>query len=73
MYVDNVTKLALGLEGNTDPTQAELEAAVTATGYTGYVSMEYDLQKTPEAPETTSGGSGTDTVKATTKSTRKAK
>ena len=48
MYVVNHAKIALGLEGNTDPTQAELEAAVTATGYTGYVSMEYDLQKTPE-------------------------
>ena len=72
MYVDNVAKLALGLEGNTDPTQAELEAAVTATGYTGYVSMEYDLQKTPPAPDTTSGGSGADTVKAT-KSSKKAK
>ena len=41
MYVDNVTKLALGLEGNTDPTQAELEAAVAATGYTGYVAADF--------------------------------
>ena len=48
MYLDNYVKLALGLEGNPDPTQAEIEAAVTATGYTGYVSMEYDLQKTPD-------------------------
>ena len=73
MYIDNVTKNALGLTGVTNPTQAELEAAVTATGYTGYVSMEYELQKTPEEPETQSGGSGTDTVKATTKSSKKAK
>ena len=48
MYVDNVTKNALGLTGVTNPTQAELEAAVAATGYTGYVSMEYEAQKTPE-------------------------
>ena len=48
MYLANHVKLALGLEGYPDPTQAEIEAAVTATGYTGYVSMEYDLQKTSE-------------------------
>lgn len=48
MYVDNVTKNALGLTGVTNPTQAELEAAVTATGYTGYVSMEFDAQKASE-------------------------
>ena len=50
MYLDNHVKLALHLEGYPDPTQAEIEAAVAATGYTGYVSLEYDLQKTP-APE----------------------
>ena len=72
MYVDNYIKIALGIEGNTDPTQAELEAAVSATGYKGYVSMEYELQKTPDTPDTTSGGSGADTVKAT-KSSKKAK
>ena len=51
MYLANHVKLALGLEGYPDPTQAEIEAAVTATGYTGYVSMEYDLQKTSEPEE----------------------
>ena len=50
MYLNNHVKIALGLEGNPDPTQAEIEAAVAATGYTGYVSMEYDLQKTPPLP-----------------------
>ena len=45
MYLDNHVKLALHLEGYPDPTQAEIEAAVTATGYTGYVSMEYEQQK----------------------------
>ena len=51
MYVDNYIKTALGIEGNTDPTQAEREAAVAATGYTGYVSMEFDAQKASPEPE----------------------
>ena len=50
MYVDNYVKTALLIEGNTDPTFEELDAAVTATGYSGYVSFEYHMMKT--------GGSG---------------
>ena len=65
MYVDNYIKTALGIEGNTDPTQAELEAAVSATGYAGYVSMEYELQKTPEPEQ--------EPEVKTTKSSKKAK
>ena len=51
MYVCNVTKNALGLTGVTDPTQDELEVAVAATGYTGYVSLEYHVEKAGEKPE----------------------
>ena len=46
MYVDNYVKTALQIEGNTDPTFDELDAAVTATGYSGYVSLEYHIIKT---------------------------
>ena len=41
MYLANHVRLALGLEGTPDPSLAVVQAAVTATGYTGYVSMEY--------------------------------
>ena len=51
MYVCNVTKNALGLTGVTDPTQEQLDAAVTATGYTGFVSLEYHVDKAGETPE----------------------
>jgi len=47
MYLTNHVKTALHLEGYPDPTQAEIEAAVTATGYTGYVSLEYHLENPP--------------------------
>lgn len=50
MYVCNVTKNALGLTGTTNPTQKELEAAVTATGYKGFISMEYEIQAKGETP-----------------------
>jgi len=45
IYVDNYVKTALQIEGNTDPTYEELDAAVTATGYSGYVSLEYHIIK----------------------------
>ena len=76
MYLDNYVKLALGLEGYPDPTQAEIEAAVTATGYTGYISMEYDLQVTPEPepepePEGREDETGGGEAVLATKSTKK--
>ena len=51
MYVDNYVKTALRIEGNTDPTFDELDAAVTATGYSGYVSLEYHIMKTSGSGE----------------------
>jgi len=53
MYLPNFIKLQLGLEGYTNPSQAELEAAVTKTGYKGFVSLDYEAQKPREAPRTT--------------------
>ena len=41
VYLDNYVRLALGLEGTPDPSQAVVAAAVTKTGYKGYVSPEY--------------------------------
>ena len=41
MYLCNHTALALGLEGTPDPSQAVVEAAVTKTGYKGYVAPDY--------------------------------
>ena len=46
VYVCNSVKTQLGIEGSTDPTYEELDAAVTATGYSGYVSLEYHIIKT---------------------------
>ena len=51
VYVCNAQKLALGLEGVPNPTYEEIDAAVTATGYTGFVSLEYHVDKAGEAPE----------------------
>ena len=53
MYLTNVERLALGLEGTPDPTLAQVQAAVTATGYKGYVSFDY---VSPPAP--VKGGTG---------------
>ena len=47
MYVCNTIKNALSITGTTDPTQEQLEAAVAATGYTGFVSLEYHLNNPP--------------------------
>jgi hypothetical protein len=55
MYLTNVQRLALHLEGTPDPSQAVVRAAVTKTGYTGYVSPDYKAA----APASTGGGSGT--------------
>ena len=41
MYLTNVERLHLGLEGTPDPSQAVVGAAVTRTGYKGYVAPDY--------------------------------
>ena len=54
MYLTNVQRLALGLEGTPDAPQSVVAAAVTKTGYKGYVSPDY---KAP-APPVSKGGAG---------------
>ena len=49
MYLTNVQRLALHLEGNPDAPQAVVAAAVTATGYKGYVSPDYVAAAAPAA------------------------
>ena len=53
VYVCNAQKLALGLEGVPNPTYEEIDAAVTATSYTGFVSLEYHAEKAVKAPAPT--------------------
>lgn len=50
VYVCNAQKLALGLEGTPNPTYEEIDAAVTATKYTGFVSLEYHVDKAGGSP-----------------------
>lgn len=50
MFVPRYTKDALGLTGVTNPTQEQLEEAVARTGFTGYVSMEFEAQRMRPAP-----------------------
>ena len=56
MYLTNVQRLALRLEGNPDAPQAVVAAAVTKTGYTGYVAPDYKAAAPAPAG---GGGSGT--------------
>jgi hypothetical protein len=56
MYLPNVQRLALHLEGTPDPSQAVVAAAVTKTGYTGYVAPDYKAAAPAPAG---GGGSGT--------------
>jgi hypothetical protein len=49
MYLCNDTRLALGLEGTPDPSQAVVAAAVTKTGYKGYVAPDYKAAAAPAA------------------------
>jgi hypothetical protein len=56
MYLVNTARLALHLEGNPDAPQAVVAAAVTKTGYTGYVSPDY---KAAAPAPTGGGGTGT--------------
>jgi hypothetical protein len=57
MYLTNVQRLALHLEGYPDAPLSVVQAAVTATGYKGYVAPEY----VAPAPPATTGGTGTGT------------
>ena len=41
MYLTNVQRLALHLEGNPDAPQTVVAAAVAKTGYKGYVAPDY--------------------------------
>jgi len=54
MYLTNVQRLALGLEGTPDPSQAVVAAAVAKTAYKGYVAPDYKAA----APASTGGGTG---------------
>lgn len=56
MYLANHVRLALGLEGTPDPTNAQVQAAVAATGYTGYVAEDYTSPA--PAPAKSGGSSG---------------
>ena len=67
MYLTNVQRLALHLEGNPDAPQAVVAAAVTKTGYTGYVAP--DFKAAAPAP-TGGGGTGTGTGTGTGGGTR---
>ena len=49
MYLTNVERLALHLEGNPDAPQAVVAAAVTATGYKGYVAPDFKGAAAPAA------------------------
>ena len=54
MYLTNVQRLALGLEGTPDAPQSVVAAAVAATGYKGYVAPDYKAA----APSSSGSGSG---------------
>jgi hypothetical protein len=58
MYLCNHTRLALGLEGTPDPSLAVVQAAVTKTGYAGYVAMEYTAPPKGGGPGGSPGPSG---------------
>ena len=47
MYLTNVQRLALGLEGTPDAPQSVVAAAVTKTGYKGFVAPEYVVPSLP--------------------------
>jgi hypothetical protein len=49
VYLTNHVRLALGLEGTPDPSQAVVAAAVTKTGYKGYVGPGYVVPPLPSA------------------------
>lgn len=47
MYLTNVQRLALGLEGTPDAPQSVVAAAVTKTGHKGYVAPDYVVPSLP--------------------------
>jgi hypothetical protein len=57
MYLTNVQRLALHLEGTSDPSLAAVQAAVTETGYAGYVCPECEAAA-PASTGTGTGGTG---------------
>lgn len=63
MYLCNHTALALGLEGTPDPPLAVVQAAVTKTGFKGYVGPDYAAPAPPAkaggTAGATTGGGGT--------------
>jgi hypothetical protein len=60
MYLTNTARLALHLEGYPDAPLSVVQAAVTATGYTGYVAPDYKAPAPPAPPaKQTTGGGGT--------------
>ena len=73
MFVPHYTKNALGLTGVTDPTQQQLEDAVATTGYSGYVSLEFEAQKTPPAPLPEPGDDGGEALLAEPKAAAKSR
>lgn len=59
MYLTNVERLALDLVGTPDPPLSVVQAAVTKTGYTGYVSPDYVAPAPPKAGPGAKGSVGT--------------
>jgi hypothetical protein len=59
MYLCNHVRLALRLEGTPDPSLAVVQAAVTKTGYTGYVAPGYAAAAPKAGGGTSAGGGGT--------------
>ena len=57
MYLCNHVRLALHLEGTPDPSLTVVQAAVTKTGYTGYVAPGF-AAAAPKAGGGTSSGGG---------------
>jgi hypothetical protein len=57
MYLCNHVRLAIGLEGTPDPSNTVVQAAVTASGYTGYVSEDFVAAAAPTKGRTGGGGS----------------
>jgi hypothetical protein len=55
MYLTNVQRLALHLEGNPDAPLSVIQAAVAKTRYTGYVAPDHKAA----APAHTGSGTGT--------------
>ena len=57
MYLCNHVALALGLEGNPDPSQAMVAAAVAKHSYKGYVAPDYVVAAPAGGGPAPAGGS----------------